>query len=60
MTDKHCFSETEREQILERNKKALTKHNRKIRDIRHNLDDYQMAKELGLSIEDVKRINEDD
>ena len=60
MADKPYFIETEREQILERNKKALTKHNQKIRTIRHNLDDYQMAKELGLSIEDVKRINEDD
>lgn len=60
MTDKHIFSETEREQILERNKRVLTKQNRQIRKVRHGLEDFKLAKELGLSIEDVKRINEND
>lgn len=57
---KSMYTETEREQILERNKRVLTKQNRQIRKIRHGLEDYQIAKELGLTIEDVKRIEKDD
>ena len=54
------FSETERERILARNKKTFNERNRKIRDARRAAEDRQLAKEYGITIEELKRMNEND
>lgn len=62
MADKPYFSETERERILARNKKTFDERNRKIRDGRRLHEDRQLAKQYGITLEEVRnqRINEDD
>lgn len=62
MANKPYFSETERERILARNKKTFDAHNRKLRDMRRLHEDRQLAKQYGITLEEVQnqRTNEND
>lgn len=54
------MTETQKAVILLRNKRALTEANRKRRKHRHLYEDQQLARELGLTIEEVRGENDTD
>lgn len=54
------ITETQKAVILMRNKRALTEANRRKRAQRHMYEDQQLAKELGLTIKEVRGENDTD
>lgn len=48
------YDETTKERILKRNKEVLTQHNRRIKAGRDLYEDHKLAREMGLTIDEIR------